>query len=138
MSRRRTFLSLAVAFSAALLLACSGATTPRRGEGTNPGDPQHADAATRAEREQILARARAAGVVTKTDRAGGIPRVWVEPALFGLLDYDEKEKFVGIVAAHEFDAARGEPLAAGELLLVIDAKTGKEIGHFDARGFHLE
>ena len=138
MRRQRILLSLAGASFAAVLLACSGGPAAKRGASTDRSAPQLADDATQAERAAIVEKATAAGVIRRLGKWEGIPSVWVEPHLFAALDYEEKGQLVGVIAAHEFRVAKGESLAPGELFLVRDAKTGKEIGHFDARGFHLD
>jgi hypothetical protein len=137
MPLRRTFLALGITTFAVLVVAC-GSGTPRRGVGTNPGDPQLADDETQAAREKIIRRAMGSNVITKIKPEQDHYLVIVDAVRFGRLDFEEKAKLMNIVAAYEYRVPPNESLGTGEVLFIMDSKTGKEIGRYRSSGLILD
>lgn len=70
-------------------------------------------------------------VFTKTGIPGTTPRVWVGAA-FPLLEFDQKQTFVGVVYAYYFDGS--DP---ADTVRVFDGYTDKPIGRFTTSGLEL-
>lgn len=70
---------------------------------------------------------------TKVERNGQtMPRAWATPK-FMLLDFDSKQKFLGVIYAYYLDGS--DPL---ESLALINALNGKEIGRFRTTGLDID
>lgn len=70
---------------------------------------------------------------TKVERNGKtMPRAWVTPK-FMLLDFESKQKFLGVIYAFYLDGS--EPLAS---VALINALNGEEVGRFSAAGLDID
>jgi hypothetical protein len=73
------------------------------------------------------------GAFKKIERVGSVARIWVTPTFY-TLDYDVKTKFSGLV----YDYYSNETKGATNLVLLYDAKNGKQVGSFSKRGLDLD
>lgn len=121
---------------AAVLSAISG-----RGGGnadSKPAVKRKADAATQAERSKLLdALMLPGGAFERIDKRG----LWVNPAFY-LLPYDEKRRAVRLAWLYCFavdeTAERDTFDSFGQLLTLLDSRTGKRVGYYSDTGLHLE
>ena len=121
----RIVLSLCLTAFAVCVIACGGGTPPRGS--TKPGAPPAADAETQQKRRQLIDKLIAENVIKDVDLSR--KAVIVTPR-FKTLDFDMKKKFMSMVAAYVFDIPTGTGMQPGEVLLLIDSKTGKTVGTY--------
>jgi len=67
---------------------------------------------------------------------GGKDEIWVSPRFY-LADFDAK-KFVSNVLAFRFYVPKGGKLRSKERMSLVDSKSGKLVGYYDAGGLTLE
>lgn len=79
----------------------------------------------------LMEKLRAQRIFQKVEMPGSLPRLWVGPR-FHTIDFDLKQKFVGVVYAYYFD---GKNIA--DSVRIYDGKTGKEIGDYSLSGLKI-
>lgn len=82
-------------------------------------------------REKLIEKLIQRGIFQKLDRTGGYPHLWLSPAFY-LLDYDQKQSFVGVVWSYCLVATGN-----ATTLFLNDAKTGKRMGTYSELGLDL-
>lgn len=89
--------------------------------------------AAQAKRKDLIQRLVNAGIFTKIDHPGALPRVHVGRAFYEL-DFDTKKSFVSVVYAYHFDGTNDDGMVR-----VFDGRTNKAIGYFSRlQGMHLD
>lgn len=106
---------------------------------TRPAPETHRvapDPAQQQQRRDLVDKLIAKGVFHKVDlpkQPGELPHVWVTP-LFLSLDFNDKQNFISVVYGLYYPAWGG---TANQVVLV-DSKTGKQVGTLDSSGLHME
>lgn len=80
--------------------------------------------AMQADRKSFIEKLIGQGVFQKIEVPGNLPRLWVRSAFYAL-DFDMKQKFVGVVYAYYFDGSNDT-----DTVRIFDSRTGKEVGSY--------
>jgi tetratricopeptide (TPR) repeat protein len=78
-------------------------------------------------RKELIAKLINQGIFQKIEIPGHLPRVWVKPGFYAL-DFDMKDRFVGVVYAYYFDDDNG-------IVTIFDSLSGKEVGDYSTVNF---
>lgn len=90
------------------------------------------DPETQQKRENLIRKMMEQGIFYKTEITGTLPKLWVAPGFYGLA-FDDKQKFVSVVAAYYLAQS-----PRWNIIVLKDSRTGKRVGQFDERGLRLE
>jgi hypothetical protein len=137
----RRILVVSLAACSALVIACGGGCGPRQpastAEETEPVAKREVASEARQERRQKVIRELIDRGIFKSVEYGERPTVYVTDA-FRALDFDDKQSFVTVVAAYAFKLPDKGYLAEGELVFIIDSKTGSGVGVLGRLGLLLD
>jgi hypothetical protein len=98
---------------------------PVRAQALPEDTDQEEEADLQTRRAEFIEKLVEAKVFQKAEVTGTFPRLWVEPRFY-TLDFDKKQKCVGVV--HAFHA-KGN--AIKDMVIVYDASSKRRIGTFD-------
>ena len=76
------------------------------------------------QRKAFIEKLMEKNIFQKVEEPGTIPNVWVRPAFYAL-DFDTKQKFIGVVYAYYFDGSN-----ITDSVRLIDSLSGKEVGDY--------
>lgn len=122
---------------ACLVLACGGAGPAGKSQPTE-ADREKVAPELQAKRSDMIQRMIQEGVFKTVDTGGGKPPVVQVTPAFDQLDFEDKRNFVAVVAAYAYKIPEGGKLRSGEVVNLVNSKTGKPAGYLDLGGLHLE
>jgi hypothetical protein len=133
----RPLTAVLLATTATILISCGGGRAPDRAASTEA--PRAAELPRPVASEEMQAKRKAQ--IQELVNRGLFRRIKGNTVTVDLpfyaLDFADKELYVALVAAYHYELPSDGTLTESESVYLVDAKTGKSIGHFGTRGLVL-
>ncbi len=132
--KKLLFYGILGVFLLGLVLVVLDVPPPTPAASTSPPAPSalKTDSETQQKRENLIRKLVEQGVFYKTEVTGTLPKLWIAPGFYALA-FEEKQKFVSVVAAYYLAQS-----PRWNIIVLKDSRTGKPVGQFDQRGLRLE